>query len=214
MKRTMFALLAAGAALASAGPAAADQGSPPLRQVYDAGRCIVSTDRATAVRLLQSLPVEEGDADLSALPDRLARRCAEGLSTVASLHLRGAIAQALFFRDFRGFGEEPRRSTPLVNLNIPAQSSPPGTGMTELYRWADCVVRNDNAHAERLLTSTVGSRNEAAAIDSLRSFMAACAPSGQQLSVRPSDFRSLVAQTAYSSMYRYWTRQLDPVNDQ
>jgi len=214
MKRTIFAWLAAGAVLSLGSPASADQGSPTLRQIYEAGRCLVVTDRGMAVSLLQSLPMEEGDADLSQLPDRVARRCAPGLGNVASLHLRGAIAQALFFRDFRGFGEEPRRSAPLVNLNIPAQSSPPGTGMTELYRWADCVVRNDNSHSERLLSSTVGSRNEATAIDGLRAFMSACAPAGQQLSVRPSDLRSLVAQSAYASMYRYWTRQLAPVNDQ
>ncbi len=214
MKKTMFAMLAAGAALSLASPASADQASPTLRQIYDAGRCLVVTDRGTAVGLLGSLPMEEGDADLSQLPERVARRCAQGLGTVASLHLRGAIAQALFFRDFGGFGEEPRRSAPLVNLNLPAQSSPPGNGMTELYRWADCVVRNDIAHTERLLTSTVGSNQEAAAIEGLRAFMSACAPAGQQLSVRPSDLRSLVAQSAYASMYRYWTRQLSPVNDQ
>ncbi len=213
MKRTIFALVAAGAAMSLAGPALADQGAPSLRQVYDAGRCLVTSDRGTAVSLLTTLPLEEGDVDLSTLPDR-AQRCARGLTTVASLHLRGAIAQALFVRDFGGFGEEPRRSAPLVNLNIPAQSSPPGTGMTELYRWSDCVVRNDAGQSERLLSSTVGSRQEAAAIERLRSYMSACAPAGQQLSVRPSDLRSLVAQSAYHSMYRYWTRQLDPVQDQ
>jgi hypothetical protein len=213
MNSRMLAWVAAGAALSMAGPARADQGGPSLAQIYDVGRCIVVNDRGAAVALLRSLPVEEGEADLSRLSDR-AQRCARGMATVNALHLRGAIAQALFFRDFGGFGEEPRRSTPLVNLNLPVQSSPPGTGMTELYRWADCVVRNDNAHAERLLSSTVGSRNEATAIASLRAFMSACAPAGQQLAVRPSDFRSLIAQSAYQSMYRYWTRELDPVNDQ
>ena len=213
MKRMMSVFLAAAAAFSTAAPAAADQVNP-LRQVYDAGRCMVVTDRSTTVSFLQSLPIDEGDADLTVLPDSLTRRCAQGVTTANALHVRGAIVQALFFRDFGGFGLQPGRSVPLVNLNIPAQSSPPGTGMTELYRWADCVVRNDIGHTERLLSSRVGSENEAAAIESLRSFMVACAPAGQQLSVRPSDFRSLVAQSAYNSMYRYWTRQLDPVNDQ
>ncbi len=212
MKKTMFALLAAGAALMPAAPASADQGTA-LRQIYDAGRCIVDNDRRTAVSFLQSLPIEEGEADLSLLPDNLTRRCARGMSAVDSLHVRGAIAQALFFRDFGGFGIEPGRSVPLVNLNIPAQGSPPGTGMTELYRWADCVVRNDIGHTERLLQTRVGSPNEATAIEALRPFMQACA-GADSLAVRPSDFRSLVAQSAYNSMYRYWTRQLDPVRDQ
>lgn len=212
MKKTMFALLAAGAALLPA-PASADEGSASLRQIYDVGRCIVDNDRRTAVSYLQSLPIDEGEADLTLLPDSLTRRCARGLGAVDSLHVRGAIAQALFFRDFGGFGIEPGRSVPLVNLNIPAQSSPPATGMAELYRWADCVVRNDIGHTERLLQSRVGSQSESAAIEGLRPYMQACAGE-QSLSVRPSDFRSLVAQSAYNSMYRYWTRQLDPVRDQ
>ena len=44
--------------------------------------------------------------------------------------------------------------------------------------------------------------------------MAACAPAGSQLSVLPLELRSLLAQSAYHSMYRYWTNQLDPVRDQ
>lgn len=214
MRSILVSLLAAGAAVAFAGPAAANQDGPSIRQIYDAGRCMVDNDRGTAVNFLQSLPVEEGEADLSVLPERLGRRCAEGLGRVNSLHVRGAIAQALFFRDFGGYGLEPRRSVPMVNLNIPAESSPPGAGMTELYRWADCVVRNDGNRAERLLASRVGSQAETAAIDGMRAFMAACAPQGQQLSVRPSDLRSLVAQSAYNSMFLYWTRQLTPVRDQ
>lgn len=213
MKRTMLALVAAAAALSPAAPAYADQGDASLRNVYDAGRCIVDNDRRTAVSFLQSLPLEEGEADLTLLPDNLTRRCAQGLGTVDSLHVRGAMAQALFFRDFGGFGIQPGRSVPLVNLNIPAQSSPPGTGMTELYRWADCVVRNDFGHSERLLQSRVGSQSESAAISALQPYMRACAGE-QSLAVRPSDFRSLVAQSAYNSMYRYWTRQLDPVRDE
>lgn len=213
MRKTMLALLAAAAAFTPSAPAAADEARPALRDIYDAGRCIVDNDRRTAVSFLQSLPIEEGEADLSVLPDNLARQCTQGLGTVDSLHVRGALAQALFFRDFGGFGIQPGRSVPLVNLNIPAQSSPPGTGMVELYRWADCVVRNDGNHAERLLQSRVGSSNEAAMVEQLRPFMQACAGT-ESLAVRPADFRSLVAQSAYNSMYRYWTRQLDPVRDQ
>jgi hypothetical protein len=165
MKRTMLALLAAAAALPPAVPAHADQGDASLRNIYEAGRCIVDNDRSTAISFLQSLPIEEGEADLTLLPDSLTRRCARGLGTVDSLHVRGAMAQALFFRDFGGFGIEPGRSVPLVNLNIPAQSSPPGTGMTELYRWADCVVRNRAAAAEpRRLAGGIGRDRRAAAL--------------------------------------------------
>ena len=211
MRKTILACLAAGAALSLAGPA---QANPSMQDIYDAGRCIVDNDRSAAVQFLGVLPLEEGDADLSRLSPSLNRRCAQGLGGANSLHLRGAIAQALFFRDFGGFGLEPRRSVPLVNLNIPAESSPPGTGITELYRWADCVVRNNIGHSERLLESRIGSQNESRAIEGLRAYMSACAPADGQFAVRPSDFRSLVAQSAYNSMYRYWTRELAPVRDE
>lgn len=217
MKKAICSLLAAGAALAMAAPAAAaaaaDNGET-ARQIYDAGRCMVDRERHTAVGFLRAVPVDSEDADLSLLPDSLVERCASGLGSAKALHMRGAIAQALFMRDFGGFGLEPRRSAPLVNLDLPVQDSPEGSVRTELYRWSDCVVRNDAHHTERLLQSSVGSRGEAAAIEGLRDFMAACAPAGSQLSVLPIEVRSLLAQSAYHSMYRYWTNQLDPVRDQ
>jgi hypothetical protein len=214
MKKAICSLLAAGAALAMPVPAAAADNGESGRDIYDAGRCMVDRERSTAVGFLQAVPVDSEDADLSLLPDSLVERCAEGLSAAKALLMRGAIAQALFFRDFGGFGLEPRRSAPLVNLGLPVQDSPEGSVRTELYRWSDCVVRNDAQHTERLLQSTVGSRGEAAAIERLRDFMAACAPANSQLSVHPIELRSLLAQSAYHSMYRYWTNQLDPVRDQ
>jgi len=213
MKTRIFAVLAAGAALAAAAPAAADTGSQSVDRIYAAGRCIAVEDRYAAVSLLQSLPIDGDAADLSNLSER-ARRCARDLSAPDILHLRGALAQALFFRDFGGFGLEPRRSTPLVNLSLPTQDSPGGTRSAQLYQWSDCVVRNDAAHTEALLSSRVGSRAEAAAIERLRDYMAACAPADAQLAVQPAELRSLLAQSAYQSMYRYWTDQLSAVQDQ
>ena len=213
MKKALYGLLAAGAAIAAATPAAADTGPDSVNRIYDAGRCMVVEDRYTAVSLLQRLPIDGEAVDLSTLSER-SRRCARGLSSADTLHLRGAIAQALFFRDFGGFGHEPRRSAPLVNLAIPVEQTQ-GTGRTvQLYRWSDCLVRNDAPHTERLLSSSFGSRGEAAAIERLRAFMIACAPQGAQLAVQPAELRSLLAQSAYHSMYRYWTDQLSPVRDQ
>lgn len=214
MKKAIRALLAAGAALAMPLPAAADSGGGSVREIYDAGRCMVDRDRSGAVGFLQAVPVDSETTDLSRLPESLARRCAEGMSSAQTLLIRGAIAQALFFRDFGGFGLEPRRSAALVNLNLPVQDSPEGSVRTELYRWADCVVRNDGPNTERLLSSSVGSRGEAAAIERMRPFMAACAPAGEQLAVQASELRSLLAQSAYHSMYRYWTEELSSVRDQ
>ena len=214
MKKAICALMAAGAALTLATPApAAMNNGASVREIYEAARCFVDRDRRAAVALISSLPIDGEGADASILPEG-ARRCGSALASADTLHLRGAIAQALFFRDFRGVGLEPRRSVPLVNLNLPVQSSPPGTGSVELYRWADCVVRNDANRTERLLSSSPGSRAEEAAIERLRAFMSACAAEGSQLAVQPSELRSLLAQSVYHSMYRYWTDQLSPVRDQ
>lgn len=212
MKKIFLAALAAGAALAIATPAsAAMNNGASAKDIYDAGRCFVDRDRSGAVALLINLPIDGEGA--GSLPEN-ARRCGSALASADTLHLRGALAQALFFRDFGGVGLEPRRSVPLVNLNLPVQSSEPGTGSVELYRWADCVVRNDATRTERLLSATVGSRGETAAIDGLRPFMAACAGQNAQLAVQPSELRSLLAQSVYHSMYRYWTNQLSSVRDQ
>ncbi len=214
MRKAICSLLAATAAMAMPVPAAAEDNGDTGRAIFDAGRCMVDRDRHTAVGFLQAVPVDSENADLSLLPSNLVERCAEGLSGAKALTIRGAIAQALFFRDFGGFGLEPRRSAPLVNLDLPTQDSPEGSVRTELYRWSDCVVRNDAHHVERLLSSSVGSRGEEAAIERLRAFMAACAPAGSQLAVQATELRSLLAQSAYHSMYRYWTNQLHPVRDQ
>ncbi|HEX8640793.1 MAG TPA: hypothetical protein VF704_06520 [Allosphingosinicella sp.] len=213
MKKMILATLAAGAAFAAATPAAADTGAESVDRIYSAGRCIATEDRYAAVSLLQSLPIDGDAADLSTLSER-ARHCARELSAPDILHLRGALAQALFFRDFGGFGLEPRRSAALVNLSLPTQDTPGTSRSVQLYQWSDCVVRNDAAHTEALLQSRVGSRGEAAAIERLRDYMAACAPAGAQLAVQPAELRSLLAQSAYQSMYRYWTDQLSAVQDQ
>lgn len=219
MKTAFFSLLAAGAALLVLPPAMAEtaataEGAASIQQIYEAGRCIVDRDRRAAVGILRAVPYDSLTADLSALPEPLARRCVRDLASPSATHLRGAIAQALFFRDFGGFGIEPARSIPLVDLGIPVQDSAEGSRRTDLYRWADCLVRNDAAHAERLMQSRLGSASEATAIDALRPFMAACAPAGAQMAVQPTELRSIIAQSAYHSMYRYWTRQLSPVRDQ
>lgn len=214
MRKFVLTLFAAGAALALPGVASAETAGVSVEQIYDAGRCIVDRDRSTAVSLLHALPVEGGSANMNDVPPNLAERCARGISAANALHLRGALAQALFFRDFGAFGVEPRRSVPMVDLNLPVQADPPGTRTVELYRWADCIVRNDSHHTERLLASSVGSRAESEAITRMRPYMTACAPAGAELSVQPSELRSVLAQSAYHSLFRYWTRDLDPVRDQ
>jgi hypothetical protein len=212
MKKLFIAMLAAGAALATTAPAMAANGELPAQEIFAAGRCIVQQDRRAAVGFLQSVPVDSETADLSLLPQNIHQRCAEGVGSAKALLIRGAIAQALFFRDFGGFGLEPSRAIPLVNLALPVQDSPEGSIRNELYRWADCIVRNDADHSERLMQSRVGSDAEATMIGLLRPYLEVCAPAGAQFSVAPAELRAVIAQSAYHSMYRYWTRQLEPVH--
>lgn len=192
--------------------APATAATPGIDRIYSAGRCIVQSDRAAAVELVLALSPGREQTSLSALAPSLADRCGAGLDTVPAMHLRGAIAQALFLRDFRGFGLEPSRSVPLVNLDLPVQDSPAGDPTTEIYRLADCVVRNDGPRTERLLATRPGTDNEGRVMDALAPYLRACSSADARLSIARSDLRSAIAQSAYHSMYRYWTRQLNSVH--
>jgi len=209
--RACRAALAATFLCSLGSPASAS--TPGLERVYAAGRCLVRQDRRAAIDLVLALPIGRERASISALAPSLGR-CGAGLESVPAMHLRGAIAQALFFRDFRGFGLQPSRSIALVNLDLPIQDSPPGDPTTELYRLADCVVRNDGPRTESLLATRPGSENESRIMDRLAPYLRACTTADSQLSIARSDLRSAMAQSAYHSMYRYWTRQLSSTRNQ
>jgi hypothetical protein len=205
MKQVLLPLAAA-ALLAVPGPASAARNSPA---VYEAGRCIVDSDRSGANRLMATLPLDESTADLSRLNARAAA-CAARLAEAPAMQVRGALAQAMFMRDFGSIRREPDPRRGFINLNLPVQES--GTARdrtTQLYRWGDCVARNDSAGTERLLRTEAASAEESAAIEGLRNYMAACMPTGVQLEVRLWELRSVIAQTAYNTVYRYWTGQLE-----
>jgi len=209
MKRTIFGLafVTSAWALAAPTPAAVTAGSQWTAATYEAGRCIVRADRGAAAALMRTLPLDDSPADLGALRGRAAR-CAEGAAGATAVTMRGAIAQALYLSDFRGRELRPVRPGYLVDLGLPVQGAPGGSRTVELYRWADCVVRNDSATTRRLLMSPLGSSEETAAITALNNYMAACLPQGADLNVYASEVRDLFAQTAYASLYRYWTGQL------
>lgn len=207
MKKQIFLAFAAATIAALPGPAQAARNSPA---VYEAGRCIVQYDRAAANRLMATLPLGETAADLPGL-NRRAAACAQRLAGEPAMQVRGALAQAMFARDFRSFGSDPDPRRGFINLNLPTQARPGADNdrTTQLYRWADCVVRNDSGSAERLLRTEAASPEEAAAIEGLRNYMAACMPAGTQLDIRLWELRSVIAQSAYHAVYRYWTGQLE-----
>lgn len=206
MRRVIASVLALGALASVPAPAAA---APSSAAVYEAGRCLVQQDRRSAVALMGSLPLDDSPADLAGV-GRGGAGCVRGLDGAAAMLVRGGIAQALFLRDFGGFGRELRNDRNLLDLRLPVEATPgmPGDRTTQLYRWADCVVRNDSAGTERLLRSAVGTPEERTAIAGLQAFMARCMPAGTELSVRAWEVRSLFAQSAYHTLFRYWTGQL------
>ena len=182
MKSSILSLTIAGSAALLAAPAPA-QANVSVAAAYEAGRCLVSRDRRAAVALIRSLPLDSTPANLSALGDRAAG-CISG--SMPALLLRGAIAQELFLRDFRSFGREPRDPERLVNLNLPVEEfGARGSGATQLYRWSDCVVRNDTANTERLLRSPVGSAAEASALEALQTICRPASPRARSSASAP-----------------------------
>lgn len=207
MKR-IFVPFAAAVLTALPGPAPAAPG-PSTAAVYAAGRCIVARDYGRALALLVALPLDDQAADLAQLRGSGAEPCAGGIAGASALLVRGAIAQALFMRDFGGFGRDPRSSAHLINLNLPVQDSAGGSRALDLYRWGDCVVRNNPGATQDLLASVSGSAEERAAIAELQPFMTPCMPFGTQLTtVYLTEARAVFAQSAYHTMYRYATGQL------
>jgi hypothetical protein len=162
------------------------------------GKCIVRKDRQAAIELMSSLPLT-GAANLSGNVGG-ASSCVAGASGSANaVMVRGALAQALFLRDFKEFGADPGRKG-LAGYTLPIEAG--------LYRWSDCVVRQDTGAITTLLHSEIGSRQEAELLERIKPQMSACLPSTERLAIAPSQLRSVLAQTAYNVAYRYWTEQL------
>jgi hypothetical protein len=207
MKRNLLSFTAAALLTTLPSPAPAAPGSSAA--VYDAGRCMVAHDYNRALGLLLALPLDDQAADLGGLRDTAAGQCAADIAGASALTVRGALAQALFIRDFGSFGHDPRTNAHLINLNLPVQDDTrAGTRTLDLYRWGDCVVRNDPAATQRLLASANGSPEEGAAMTELGAFMVPCMPFGVHLTVQLREARAVFAQAAYHAMYRYATGQL------
>jgi hypothetical protein len=201
------------ASMIGAGSVAAQTSAPaaqPVRAIYDAGRCI-ARHRAAAAELLQILPIGGGVVGDEAQRIVASRGCdTSALEGDAAILLRGAIAQELYLHDFREFGVEPRNRGAWINMALPVQADADNSddANTRLYRWADCVVRNDTVRTERLFKTQPGSRQETQALQSMQPYMSACLDPDTQIAVASSELRSLFAQGAYHNSYRYWTGEL------
>ncbi|MFN3944974.1 MAG: hypothetical protein ACK4K7_08590 [Allosphingosinicella sp.] len=195
-------------ALTAFTPSAADEAT--ARAAYDVGRCVVSAGRGHAAHLLSTLPLGGGEVgrEGQAAIDR-AGCGGRKLPDDAAMLLRGAIAQELYAIDFREFGTDPRNRGAWIDLALPTEmDDADGDATVQLYRWADCVVRNDTENTERLLRMPVGSRREAAVLAAMQPYMSACLSPDARLTVAPTELRSIFAQAAYQTLRRYWSGEL------
>jgi hypothetical protein len=214
----MLKKILAAAAVAACAPgaaatldvSAATAGDSEIRAAWEVGRCIAG-DRDAAAAVVGLLPLSGDGMSASAAARIAATGCARGeVRALSPVLVRGAIAQQLYFTDFREFGTEPRNRGRWIDLALPVESEgePAGDATAQLYRWADCVVRNDTAATEKLMRAPLGSRQEAQILQSMQPYMSACLDPDARLAVAPVELRSLFAQSAYHNLYRYWSGEL------
>lgn len=200
------------AATAIAAPAAASTGSGDADRVYDLGRCIVKQDREVAAQLLQDLPLGQREVELNASTLAEAGECLKGQTVSASSSLvRGALAQALLLKDFPRFGVQPKIATDMfakIDLPLQGTSADVDERTASVYKLADCVVRNQAIKTESLFRSPPGSDLEGRVLDAIAPYIAACSGNSAEMRISRPEFRSAMAQAAYSVSARYWTGDL------
>ena len=189
---------------------ASQQGGQTAAVVYSVGRCLASRSREASAALLNVLPLGGGEIHPAQKEMINSVGCAgSSVPDDSAFLLRGGIAQALYNADFEEFGVAPRNRPEWVNLRLPVEAEDTaGSKTDELYKWGDCVVRNDTQGVEALLRTPAGSRREAMTLGRMQPYMAACLSEGKSLAVAPYELRSLFAQAAYHSLYRYWSGEL------
>jgi len=196
--------LALAAAIPAAAPLAAQPGSVSDKEVYEIGRCVVRSDRMVGVGLLQSLPLSGPNI---ALPGGLsaASKCAKAAGSVSPVALRGAIARALFLKDFDRFMVEPQVAQHLlVDMQLPIdEKAAHGADAQTVALYKLGVMK-----IESLMRTPVGSGTEEKIFEYLAPMMAACQTKGTTIRVSPATLRSVLAQSAYNVSWRYWNDQL------
>jgi hypothetical protein len=213
----MFPLVRIAILLSVFSSAVATSAATPVSQqklAYEFGRCVVDQDREAAVQLINRLPLRQGEISFGPGDLGDASSClVADVRPLSPITVRGGIAQALFLRDFREFGVEPRRAGEFANLKLPAAGHAEGADQEThaLYSLGDCVVRNRTNIIDSLLVAPVGSALERQLIDRLVPIMGACHAPGAQAKVSRADLRSILAQSAYAASARYWSGRLNAV---
>lgn len=172
------------------------------------GRCIVKADRAAAVGLMKTLPLEGDRVDWSSLSLGAASACRTAdATTIPVTALRGGIAQELFRRDFGEFGVQPQRAlNDLATFDLPVEKDMMGVEdpTKTLFLTADCVARSNPNGTEKLIKAAPGSGQEQKALESIAPWLSAC-QGVNRMAYGRADLRSAIVQAAYHVSQRYWT---------
>jgi hypothetical protein len=180
--------------------------------IYSAARCAVSKDHDSAASVVRRLPLNSDEARIEAGWLGGGAECAkEGALVGPAVVLRGAIAQALYIRDFREFGLRPRLAPALLSdLGLPPVNDGVDTSNPEvaLARFGDCLARNVPEDTDRLLKSPVDSSIEHAVIAEIQPYFAGCYPKNSRFNASRSTLRGLLALSAYSASTRYWRGEI------
>lgn len=191
----------------AAGPSRAD-----LNAV---AKCAVSKDRQALARAVRALPLTSDPVKLEASQLGDAAPCLSSAQLEGpSMIVRGAVAQAFYFADFREMGMEPR--TPvrnLVDLGWPpiGDDDPVSDPGVALFKLGDCVARNQVENVDKLMRAAYGSDQAKKLLDLMAPYYTACYPKGAEISASRDALQGAIAQGAYYSGVRYWTGQLNLV---
>jgi len=174
-------------------------------------RCAVSKDRDALARAVRALPLTSDAVQIDAARLGDAASCVSGGAFEGpAMIVRGAVAQAFYFVDFREVGMEPR--TPVRNfadLGWPAiGDDDPGVA---LFKLGDCVARNDADNVDKLMRAPYGSAAAKKLVALLSPYYTACYPKGAEISASRDTLQAAIAQGAYYAGVRYWKGQLNMV---
>ena len=201
--RTLMIASLVGLASIPVAPAVAEPVSPAAQAVAF-GKCVVEADRSAAITLFQRTPADSSMIDPRTAQTGGAVACGNNAAPMPAMQMRGAIAEALYYRDFREAGMQPRRAAgDFATLNLPEGAADPD-GVFAVSR---CVARARFTVVDKLFAMPAGSRREHDFIVDLMPYFSACQPKGTQVSIRLGEIRALMAQSAYEGNVKYWANQ-------
>lgn len=205
----LFLVAAAATAFAAQAPEAGandrDLSDPgALRRWYDHARCLVKRKPKLAEKILATRPesLEYFAAFLKA--DTEARCFVDEAPVPPKLHsntIRGAVAEALFLRDFSAIAvPRGKRVAPVASFD----RAPKAGALAEAARRAEaflalseCAVQLDAVKSVAVFETQVASAEEREAVQALAPVIAECIPPDLRFSVRAPVMRSYLAEAAY-----------------